>query len=166
MSAPIQNLQARVAALTSTDPMKKSVVDRLAEVIDSISAVEKFAATDSNKADVSAPGDMVQAADAVGRLYKAAAATARNYDRIMNILEGLHAAIKVAARPQNVAARPKVAALVEKTAGVFALCDTVEDLDRPLEEIQKAVHSLYGDQSKNSTFYFDRRGKGHHGEAK
>jgi len=166
MNTVVENLKAKVAALASTDPMKKSVLDRLSEVADGISAIEKVASEPKPATNDLASSDMIQAADAVGRLYKAAATTARNYERIMDILEGLHSAIKVAARPQNVAVRPKVASLVEKTAGVFALCDTVEDLDRPLEEIQKAVHSLYGDQSKNSTFYFDRRGKGHHSESK
>ena len=179
MSSPIDNLRKRVASLTALDPNEKAVLSHIAAIIDDIQAVEQKVAqtTESTSrnpevANTSGPTvptvdgstDMVKAADAVGRLYQAAGTTMRNYEKILGILEGLHSVIKVAAKPQNVAVRPRVASLVEKTAGVFALCDTVQDLDRPLADIEKAVHALYGDQSKNSTFYFDRRGKGHHDE--
>lgn len=168
MNSAIDNLRERVASLVALEPADKSVVQHLAALVDNIIAVEKSVTDPVASPEVKTPvaSDMVKAADAVGRLYQAAGTTKQNYERIMGILEGLHGAIKVAAKPQNVEVRPRISSLVEKTAGVFALCDTVQDLDRPLAEIEKAVHSLYGDQSKNSTYYFDRRGKGHHDEAK
>lgn len=169
MNSAIESLRERVASLVALEPSDKSVVPHLAALVENIQAVEKSLTEKTASApevQSQASLDMVKAADAVGRLYQAAGTTKQNYERIMGILEGLHGAIKVAAKPQNVEVRPRIASLVEKTAGVFALCDTVQDLDRPLADIEKAVHSLYGDQSKNSTYYFDRRGKGHHDEAK
>lgn len=167
MSSPVKELHQHIASLVALDPTDKAVVAHLASVANTIGNLEKIATEKAvEEPSKAASLDMAKTADAIGRLYHAAGTTRQNYDRVMGILEGLHAAVKVAAKPQNVAVRPRVAALVEKTAGVFALCDTVQDLDRPLAEIEKAVHSLYGDQSKNSTYYFDRRGKGHHDESK
>ena len=167
MSSPVKELHQHVASLVALEPTDKAVVTQLASVASALSSIEKEVMEKVTSEPVkTASPDMVKTADAIGRLYHAAGTTRQNYDRIMGILEGLHSAVKVAAKPQNVAVRPRVASLVEKTAGVFALCDTVQDLDRPLAEIEKAVHSLYGDQSKNSTYYFDRRGKGHHDESK
>ncbi len=97
----------------------------------------------------------------VKELHAAAEEPAKAYGRVLAITAGLGRAIEIARRPQNAAVRPRLAQIVDKVAGVFAEIDTVEDLDKSLEQIEKAVHGLYGDQSKNSTFYFDRRGKGH-----
>ena len=100
----------------------------------------------------------------ISRLKAAAMVPASNWRRVLSILEGLNNAAVAASRPANAALRPKIANIVTKVAGVFAEVDTVEDLDKPLETIEKAVHGLYGDQSANKTYYFDRRGKGHHSE--
>lgn len=101
----------------------------------------------------------------IGRLKSAALTPARNYSRIVKIVEGLQGLHTASLRPQNAAVRPRVAELVRKVAGIFSKVDTVEDLDKPLEQIEKAVHALYGpDQSRNDAYFFDRRGKGHHGE--
>lgn len=96
------------------------------------------------------------------RLHQAAEVPSKNYGRILAISAALGRAVQMSRRPQNAALRPKIANIVQKVAGLFAEVDTAEDLDKPLEQIEKAVHSLYGDQGKNSTYYFDRRGKGHH----
>lgn len=100
----------------------------------------------------------------IQKLKTAAAVPMRNYQRIVSICDGLTRAATSARRPQNAAIRPKIATVVKRIAGIFAEVDTVEDLEKPLDQIEKAVHSLYGDQSKNETYYFDRRNKGHHGE--
>ena len=92
----------------------------------------------------------------------AAAVPARNYQRIVRIIDGLDKAHRLASRPQNVGVRPRIVDLFRKTAGVFAEVDTVQDLDKPLEAIEKAVHSLYGDQNSPNTYNFESRGKGHH----
>jgi hypothetical protein len=110
----------------------------------------------SLKNDISFIGEQVK------KLKSAAEPAARNYQRIVTILAGLQRAAKIAERPQYAALRPRIALIVQKVAGVFECVDTVEDLDKPLESIEKAVHGLYGDQSANSTYYFDRRNKGHH----
>ncbi|KKL50105.1 hypothetical protein LCGC14_2308870, partial [marine sediment metagenome] len=83
--------------------------------------------------------------------------------RILAITDRLRDVWTTASKPHNAAVRPRVARLVQQVAGVFAEVDTVKDLDKPLEQIEKAIHGLYGpDQSANSAFYFGRRGKGHH----
>lgn len=95
-------------------------------------------------------------------MYYASKAPARNFDRIAAICNKLGLASKnVDPRDKKMVRR--LSSVTAKIAGVFAQVDTVDDLDRPLAEIEKAVHSLYGDQSKNSVEFFERRGKGHHG---
>jgi len=98
----------------------------------------------------------------IQKLKAAALAPIKNYQRIIRIIDGLDKVHKLASRPQNVGVRPRVVELVRKTAGVFAEVDTVQDLDKPLEAIEKAVHSLYGDQNSPNTYNFEARGKGHH----
>jgi hypothetical protein len=114
----------------------------------------------SAKADLEAIGDQIK------KLHSAAAVPARNYARMASILAGLHRAHEASGRPAYAHLRPRIAGIIEKVAGVFAEIDTVQDLEKPLEAIEKAVHGLYGDQGKNATFYFERRNKGHHGEGK
>lgn len=94
-------------------------------------------------------------------LKNAADMPAKNYVKISSICAGLSRALDIASRPQYSEIRPRIALIVEKVAGIFAEVDTTKDLEKPLEQIEKAVHSLYGDQSKNSNFYLERRGKGH-----
>lgn len=98
----------------------------------------------------------------IKKLHQAALTPAQNYRRIANICNELGRVYESAKLPQNAEIRPRLADVVRKVAGVFSEVDTVEDLDKPLEQIEKAVHQLYGDQSQNSTFYFGRRGKGGH----
>jgi hypothetical protein len=98
----------------------------------------------------------------VDKLRAAAEPAARNYQRVVAILGGLRRAAQVAERPQYASLRPRLAACVKKVAGIFAEVDTVADLDKPLDQIEKAVHALYGDQSANHTYMFEARGKGHH----
>lgn len=101
----------------------------------------------------------------ISRLKAASVTPARNYTRIVSIVDGLQAAHVASQRPQNAPIRPRIAEIVRKVAGVFSKVDTVEDLDKPLEEIERAVHKLYGpSQSRNDAYFFDRKGKGHHSE--
>jgi hypothetical protein len=111
----------------------------------------------SRKQDIDALGGQID------KLRSAALIPAANYQRIVQILSGLKEAHIASQRPENAEVRPRIAEVTEKLAGIFAEVDTVADLDKPLEQIEKAVHQLYGDQSKNGTFYINRRGKGHHG---
>lgn len=105
-------------------------------------------------------------AEQVEKLHAAALVPERNYRRIAAITNQLRGLAKVASLPQNAAIRPRIQEIVRKTAGIFSQIDTVEDLDKPLEQIEKAVHKLYGDQSSNSTYNFEARGKGNHGKDK
>jgi hypothetical protein len=97
----------------------------------------------------------------ISRLKSAAETPANNYKRMVSILEGLHRAAVACGRPQNRHLTPRVRDITVKVAGLFQEVDTTEDLNKPLEQIEKAVESLYGDQSKNSTWY-GLSGKGHH----
>lgn len=166
----IRQLQATARRLAETDPQSEAVqrvCDELQAQVQWLGQIEKptgyknkgeFGSYGDNslKDDISFIGEQVK------KLKSAAEPAAKNYTRIVSILAGLQRAIEISKRPQFAALRPKIATIVQKTAGVFECVDTVEDLDKPLEQIEKAVHGLYGDQSKNSTYYFDRRGKGHH----
>ncbi len=163
----LKQLVATAHRLAETDPQSEAVqrvVDELQAQVQWLGQIEKPTGYKANedfganslKNDISFIGDQVK------RLKSAAEPAARNYNRIVSILSGLQRATEVAKRPQYAALRPRIALIVEKVAGVFKDVDTVEDLDKPLESIEKAVHGLYGKQSDNATYYFDRRGKGHH----
>ena len=153
----------RLAQMDPQDEAVKATADELKVEIDLVTKdVEKPAGAPGSFGEQSLKDDASFVADQIGKLKSAAERPARNYVRIYNILKGLHQAAEIAKRPQYAALRPRLATITEKVAGLFAEVDTVADLDKPLEAIEKAVHSLYGDQSKNSTFYLDRRGKGHH----
>ncbi len=160
----VKKLISSSRRLAAMDPQDEAVSRTVAEMQESAKLLGELARDDksspwgaqSMKDDIDAIGDQIK------RLKAAAAVPAANYRRMFEILASMERVWAVAARPQNAAARPKVASMVAKVAGLFAEVDTVSDLDKPLEAIEKAVHSLYGDQGKNSTFYFDRRGKGHH----
>ena len=163
----LRQVQANAHRLAETDPQDEAVarvVDELHKQVQWLGQIEKPTGYKANedfganslKDDISFIGEQVK------RLKSAAEPAARNYQRIVAILAGLQRATEIAKRPQYAAMRPRIAQIVEKVAGVFQCVDTVEDLEKPLEAIEKAVHGLYGDQSKNGTYYFDRRGKGHH----
>jgi hypothetical protein len=165
--AVVKSLIATSRRLAAMDPQDEAVSRTVAEMQESAKLLGELARDDksspwgaqSMKDDIDAIGDQIK------RLKAAAAVPAANYRRIYDICSSFERLWSVAARPQNAAVRPKVAGLFKKVAGVFAEVDTVQDLNKPLDAIEKAVHQLYGDQSKNSTFYFDRRGKGHHSES-
>jgi hypothetical protein len=157
---------ATAQRLAQMDPQAEAVgrtVDELESNIALLrSEVEKPAGEKNSFGDHSRKVDIENLGNQIDKLRSAAFVPASNYKRIVSILTGLKNACVAAQKPQNAALRPQIATIVEKVAGVFAEVDTVQDLDKPLEAIEKAVHGLYGDQSKNSTYYFDRRGKGHH----
>jgi hypothetical protein len=164
----IRNLLATTSRLAESDPQDEAVARTVAVLQEQIaqltSEVDKPAGENNSFGKNSRKQDIDFLRGQISRLKSAAMVPASNYRRIVSILGDLSRVAALAERPQNAAIRPKLAAAVEKLAGVFAEVDTVQDLDRPLSEIEKAVHSLYGDQSLNATFYTDRRGKGHHSE--
>jgi hypothetical protein len=166
----LKQLVATSRRLAETDPQDEAVqrvVDELHKQVQWLGQIEKPTGY-KNKGEFGSFGDnsLKDDIDFVGeqvkRLKSAAEPAAKNYQRIVAILAGLNKAVEIAKRPQYAGMRPQIALIVEKVAGVFKNVDTVEDLEKPLESIEKAVHGLYGDQSKNSTYYFDRRNKGHH----
>lgn len=167
--AQLKKVVAAVKRLAETDPQSEAVsrtVDVLQEEAKLLGGeVEKPAGFKGSFGEQSNKDDVDFLKDQVKKLHSAAIAPAARYQRILAITAGLHRALQASERPQFAALRPRIAKIVEKTAGVFAEVDTVADLDKELEAIEKAVHSLYGDQSANSTYYFDRRGKGHHSKS-
>ena len=162
----VRELVESINRLAATNPTGPAVGARANEIFAKVNAVK----TASVRREV-APArreiavDNPSIVDQIDKMRSAAVVPASNYGRVVSILDGLRHAALLAGRPQNAAMRPQIASIVRKMAGVFKDIDTVQDLDKPLETIEKAVHGLYGDQSKNSCYYFDRRGKGHHGEA-
>lgn len=164
--AQVKKVIATVRKLAETDPHAdavKGTVEVLQKEIDLLGgAVEKPAGFKGSFGEHSNKDDIDFLKQQISKLHSAAVQPAARYQRILAITAGLHRALQASERPQFAALRPRIAKIVEKVAGVFAEVDTVADLDKPLEQIEKAVHALYGQQDKNSTFYFDRRGKGHH----
>jgi uncharacterized phage infection (PIP) family protein YhgE len=164
-----QALSATIAAtkkLAQSDPMDEAIEGTVKELQDSAAQIsEQQKEAEKGSFGVQSMKDDVERIHSqIDTLHSAAVKPLERYQRIVAILGGLKMAAQASEKPQYAAIRPKLATIVKKLAGVFAEVDTVEDLDKPLESIEKAVHSLYGDQSKNSTFYFGRRGKGHHTE--
>jgi len=103
----------------------------------------------------------------VKKLHQAASVPAKNYNRIAGITSGLARAIEISRRPQYAELRPRIANIVAKVAGIFAEVDLADEVSaHTLVDIEKAVHSLYsnGAVNKPSTYNFQARGKGHHGE--
>jgi hypothetical protein len=167
----IKSLLATTKRLAESDPQDEAVARTVQVMQEQIaqltSEVEKPAGENNSFGKNSRKQDVDFLRNQITRLKAAAMVPASNYRRIVTILGDLSRVASLAERPQNAAIRPQLAAAVEKLAGVFAEVDTVQDLDKDLEAIEKAVHGLYGDQSSNAMAYFDRRGKGHHtkGEA-
>ena len=160
----VRNALSASRILAETDPQDEAVSRVVQNLQDQVGLLNELARADKNstwgegsmKDDVAAIGEQIK------KLRAAASYPAGNYRRILAITDQLRNVWVDASKPQNAAIRPRVARLVQQVAGVFAEVDTVKDLDKPLEQIEKAVHGLYGDQSSNSIWYFGRRGKGHH----
>jgi small-conductance mechanosensitive channel len=155
---------ATVKKLGQLDPMDVAVEATVKELEASAAQIgEQAREAEKDSFGVkSMKDDIDRIHNQIDTLHSAAVKPLERYQRIMAILGGLKAAVKASERPQYASIRPKIAGIVQKLAGIFAEVDTVEDLDKPLEVIEKAVHSIYGDQSSNSCYYFDRRGKGYH----
>lgn len=163
----IQNIRTAAAKLAQMDPQDEAVartVEGLQEQIALLSRVDKPAGDKNSHGKGMREDDVSFMKDQISKLHQAAIVPLKNYRRIASITESLARVVDLSSRPQNAAMRPHVAKVIEKVAGVFREVDTVEDLEKPLEQIEKAVASLYGDQSSNSSLFFERRGKGHHGE--
>lgn len=160
----VQNAVSASRILAETDPQSEAVQRVVQNLQNQVGLLNELARADKNspwgedsmKDDVAAIGEQIK------KLRAAASYPASNYRRILAITDQLRNVWTDASKPQNVAIRPRVARLVQQVAGVFAEVDTVKDLDKPLEQIEKAIHGLYGDQSRNDIWYFGRRGKGHH----
>jgi hypothetical protein len=148
----------RLAEMDPHDEAVGRVVDYLQK---QTSLLSEQARADSGWGEKSMKDDIEFINKQIQKLKSAASAPLKNYQRIVRIIDGLDKAHRLASRPQNVGVRPRVVELVRKTAGVFAEVDTVQDLDKPLEAIEKAVHGLYGDQNSPNTYNFEARGKGH-----
>lgn len=164
-SAQVKKVIAAVKKLAQTDPQDEAVsrtVDVLKAEADAIEASEQPGGHSGSFGEHSQSEDAEFLKDQISKLHAAATVPAARYQRVLAITAGLHRALQATEKPQYAALRPKIARIAARVAGIFAEVDTVKDLDKDLEAIEKAVHSLYGDQSSNSTFYFDRRGKGHH----
>ncbi len=162
----VKNIVAASKRLAEADPQSEAVQRTVKELQDQISLLNELAKKDKGSpwGSKSMKDDVAFIGEQIKTLKSAAAAPAANYRRIFNILASLEKVWDLASRPQNAAVRPKIASVIEKVAGVFAEVDTVDDLNKPLETIEKAVHSLYsgGKMNDPSTYYFGQRGKGHH----
>jgi len=155
----VRNILAASRRLSQTDPESAFVDEFVQSLHDRIASIS---GSPNHSAPTQSSGvDANFLKEQVSKLQQAAEIPSQNYLRIVEITKGLSRAAQACERPQYAALRPRIATIIEKVAGIFSEVDTTQDLDKPLAAIEKAVHSLYGDQSKNSTFYFDRRGKGH-----
>jgi hypothetical protein len=162
----VQELVESINRLAATDPQGPAVGERVNAVFTKVGQVKSATAErEVAPAKSETVVDNPTVVEQIDKMRSAAAVPAANYGRVVSILDGLRHAALLASRPQNAAVRPQIVSIVKKMAGVFKEIDTVQDLDKPLEQIESAVHGLYGNQSDNSCYYFDRRGKGHHGEA-
>jgi hypothetical protein len=165
----VKELSESIHRLAATELDDSKLEERVREVITKVSQLKTAVVTVSPQrhitpAKTSFNVENLSVIGQIDEMRRAAVGPAENYGRVVSILDGLRHIALLAERPQNVAVRPRIAEIVKKVAGVFAQVDTVQDLNKPLEQIEKAVHSLYGNQSSNSCYYFDRRGKGHHSD--
>ena len=140
-STGLRQLAATAHRLAETDPQSDAVqrvVDELQAQVQWLGQIEKPTGYKANEdfGANSLKDDVAFIGEQVRRLKSAAEPAAKNYARIVSILAGLQRAIEIAKRPQYVALRPRISAIVQKTAGVFECVDTVEDLDKPLEQIE------------------------------
>lgn len=161
----MEHIAAAVSKIAQMDPQDEAVDATVEQLEREVSLLaEKMRDSKKGVVKETMKDDIALLNDQIKQLQTAAEAPARNYQRIVQILAGLARASKIAEQERHAAVRPKLAACVAKVAGIFSEVDTTADLDKHLEAVEKAVHALYGDQSKHSTFYPERRGKGHHGE--
>lgn len=160
----VQNAVSASRILAECDPQSEAVDRAVKNLQDQVGLLNELARADKNSpwGEASMKDDVTFIGEQIKKLRAAAAQPASNYRRILTITDQLRDVWTTAAKPHNAAIRPRVARLLQQVAGVFAEVDTVKDLDKPLEAIEKAIHGLYGDQSKNDLWYFGRRGKGHH----
>jgi vacuolar-type H+-ATPase subunit I/STV1 len=169
----IRPVIATLKKLAQMDPQDEAVEATVKELQEVSSQLGEQMREDKNSpaGTQSMKDDMDMIGEQIDKLHAAAIRPAANYARIVSILGGLKRAVLAAKRPQNAAVRPKVAAIVEKVAGIFSEVDTVEDLDRPLQEVERAVHSLYGQrggelgQSANKVYCHGLAEKGHRSES-
>lgn len=168
MSAKIDELVESVNRLAATDPTGPKVSDRVKDVFTKVGC---FCETPLVEAPVEpstvqperpmAPlksefvVDNPTMVESIDQMRSAAAVPMANYNRIVSILDGLRHAAILAGRPQNAAVRPRIAEIVKKVAGIFKEVDTVQDLNKPLEAIEAAVHRLYNNGKLNDPKTYD-----------
>ena len=165
----IRQVIATTKKLAQMDPQDEAVEATVKELQEVSSQLGEQMREDKNSpaGTQSMKDDMNMIGEQIDKLHSAAIKPAANYARIVAILGGLKRAVMAAQRPQNAAVRPKLASVVDKVAGIFAEIDTTDDLDRPLSEIERAVHSLYGQrggelgQSANKVYCHGLAEKGH-----
>jgi len=169
----MQALRSLIASVRKVAEVDLSVNtnEGLAEVATAVDALEAQLASFGQKpaADpAETPAELASAPlDESGTLYGhiaslrvAAEKPLKNYQRVVALCASLDKIARIAARPQYAAARPMIATCVTKLAGIFAQVDSVEDLDKPLEAIESAVHSLYKNPNDPSTYNFSAKNKG------
>jgi hypothetical protein len=150
----VSSLVSNLSKMNPLDPEIVGVVERIASELDAPSQ------------EVAANLDVLMAQ--VEKLHTAAVVPASNYSKVASITNGIAQAIELSRRPQYASVRPRIANIVQRLAGIFSECDLAEDMSaHTLEEIEQAVHKLYsnGALNKPNTYYFQARGKGHHGQA-
>lgn len=154
----LQNVVASTKKLMAIEPDDSDVQSIVAAI-----------ATDSEQiatvVNAPAPPAFDLVSEQIEKLHAAAVIPAQNYRRIATITHNLKGLVKLASLPQNAGVRDQIRDIVGKVAGIFAEVDTVDDLDKPLETIEKAVEKLYGDQNAPKTYNFEQSGKGHHSKS-
>lgn len=151
MQNQVRKIVAAVSSLSKANPADPEVLKHVAALVES---------TEPQKAAI--PTDELRAQ--IARLHKAAVTPAKNYSRIISIASGLDRAA-VMARNSGPDMQRQIASLIQKVAGIFAECDTADELaSHSLAEIEAAVHRLYnnGKQNDPHTYDFVQRGAGHH----
>lgn len=159
-----KNIVATITRLAETDPQDEAVSKTVEELQESVNLLKELSRDDRGWGKDSMEDDADFMLEQIKQLKAAALVPANNYRKIVDICDELKKVAIDARKPENAKIQKHLAAAIRKISGIFAEVDTVKDLDKPLDQIAKAVHGLYGDQSKNQTFYFDRRNKGHHGK--
>lgn len=169
-----RNLVASVRKIAEADPQSSGVsalvegleaqLDALETQVEAISdlapAAEEAPAAEAPEAPEGSTETASTVFGQLALLRSAAEAPLKNYQRIIALCSSLERVANIASRPQYAAARPHVASCVQKLAGIFSKVDTVEDLDKPLAQIESAIHSLYKNPNDPSTYNFSAKNKG------